>query len=116
MVHFQRALRLSPRDMIGFRTRGGLAFSLFFMNRLQEALSEAERAHQESPAYVPAHRVLAATLAHLGRIDEAREIIRQLRLIAPEVTTTYAIAECRYTRPSDVERLRQGYLRAGLRE
>jgi len=116
IAHYRRALRLSPRDQLGFRTRAGLAYSLFFQGQLQEAAAEARQAHHEAPSYIPAHRVLAATLACLGRIEEAQEIVRRARAILPELSTSYAIAECRYSRPEDVERLKQGYLRAGLPE
>lgn len=40
---------------------------------------------QEDPSYPQAYRSLAASYAHLGRLDEAREVVRRLRTIVPEV-------------------------------
>ena len=43
------------------------------------------RSVQERPSWVPTHRFLAACYAHMGRIDEAREVVARLRGITPLV-------------------------------
>ena len=37
------------------------------------------RSLQEKPNWVPTYRFLASCCAHMGRLDEAREVVRQLR-------------------------------------
>jgi hypothetical protein len=39
------------------------------------------RSLQESPNSVPTHRWLAVCCAHMGRLEEAREVINRLRAI-----------------------------------
>ena len=40
---------------------------------------------QEDPSYAQPYRYLAACYAHMGRLDDAREIIARLRTITPVV-------------------------------
>ena len=40
---------------------------------------------QEDPSYPPPYRHLAACYAHMGRPDDAREIVERLRAITPVV-------------------------------
>jgi TolB-like protein/Tfp pilus assembly protein PilF len=112
--HFQRALRLSPLDPMAFRTRVGLAFALLFLGRLEPAAESAAQAVRQQPGFSPAHRALAAALAHLGRLDEARAAVRQLEQVVPGISIEYAMAETRFTRPEDRERMETGLRLAGL--
>jgi len=43
------------------------------------------RSLQHRPGWVPNYRFLAACCAQMGRLDEARDILRQLRGITPVV-------------------------------
>jgi hypothetical protein len=40
---------------------------------------------QEAPGWPVGYRLLASCYAHMGRLDEAREIVSRLRLITPVV-------------------------------
>jgi tetratricopeptide (TPR) repeat protein len=81
---FTRALRLSPRD----RWRGycelGLANAHRDLGHPADALGWARRAILSLPRLAGGYRVAAAALVDLGRIDEAREVIGQLRQILPQ--------------------------------
>jgi adenylate cyclase len=48
------------------------------------------RSLQEMPTWVPSHRFLASCYAQMGRLDEAGEVIRQIRTITPLVMPTAA--------------------------
>ena len=48
---------------------------------------------QEDSSYVHPYRYLAACYAHMGRLDEAREIVARLRAITPVV-----VADANYLR------------------
>jgi len=82
--HVEASLRLSPR------ARVGMAFSLlgaahFVSLRFEEAVPKLLLAIQEDPNYPPPYRSLAACYAHMGLLDDAREIIGRLRTITPFV-------------------------------
>ena len=57
----------------------------FFAGRFEDAAASLLLALQEGPAWVPTHRFLASCYAHLGRFDEAREIVARLRKLTTEV-------------------------------
>jgi len=44
---------------------------------------------EEDPGYAPAYRALAACYAHMGRLGEAREIVRRLRAITSAVVPSF---------------------------
>jgi tetratricopeptide (TPR) repeat protein len=82
--HLEASLRLSPRG------RTGASFHLigaahFLGQRLDEALPKLLLGIQDDPTHPTAYRFLAACYAHMGRIDEAREIVKRLRSITPVV-------------------------------
>jgi tetratricopeptide (TPR) repeat protein len=82
--HFETALRLNPLDPAP-ATLMGIGVGHFFARRLEEARAMLLRSLQEQPGWVPTSRFLAACYAHLGRLDEARAIIEQLRALTSVV-------------------------------
>ncbi len=82
--HARIALRLSPRASLG-ATRSVIAAGLFYSRRFEEAVGAHLLMIQDDPSYPQAYRGLAASYAHLGRLDEAREIIWRLRQIVPDI-------------------------------
>ncbi len=58
-----------------FVTIAGLAEML--MGRHENAVTWARKSHDENPRFWPTLRLLAACLAHLDRIDEARSVARE---------------------------------------
>ena len=46
---------------------------------------------QDDPNFYFPYRVLAACYAHMGRLDEAREVVERLRTITPVVVPTYLV-------------------------
>jgi adenylate cyclase len=59
----------------------------FFSRRFDEA-APILLAIQENPDYPTPYRFLAACYAHMGRLDDAREIVDRLRAITPVVMPT----------------------------
>jgi adenylate cyclase len=82
--HVQAALRLSPRARIGDPLIH-IAGVHFFNRRFDEAVPKLLLAIREDPSFPAPYRYLAACYAHMGRLDDAREIIEQLRAITPVV-------------------------------
>jgi adenylate cyclase len=57
----------------------------FFARRLEKAAEMLALALQQGPEWPPTLRFTASCLAHLGRIEEAREMVRRLRALTPVV-------------------------------
>ena len=115
-AHFERALRLSPLDISAYRTYAGLAFTCLFLGEIADAISWASKALQQNPKFTATHRVLAASLGHAGRLEEARQIIQQLLDLVPGLTVTRFGKETRFRHPEYFERLIDGLRKAGLPE
>jgi adenylate cyclase len=82
--HFEASLRLSPRARVG-PSLIVTGFAYFLSRRFEEAVSRLLVAIQEDPSNPNAHRHLAACYDHMGRMDDAREIITRLRAVTPAV-------------------------------
>jgi adenylate cyclase len=78
--HVEAALRFSPRARIGtsLATTGG---AHFFSKRFDEAVPKLLLAIQEDQSFPDPYRILAACYAHMGRLDDARGIVKRLRAI-----------------------------------
>jgi adenylate cyclase len=82
--HAENSLRLSPRERVGW-AHYVIGTGLFFSRRFEEAVPKFLLAMQDDPSDTSSHRILAACYAHLGRLEEAREVIARLRAITPNV-------------------------------
>jgi adenylate cyclase len=84
--HVEASLRLSPRARIAipFLLIGG---GHFLARRFDEAVPKLLLAIQDDPSFPSPYRWLAACYAHVGRLDEAREIVGRLRAITPVVVS-----------------------------
>jgi TolB-like protein/class 3 adenylate cyclase len=82
--HFETGLRLSPRVRMHDPFLG-IGVGQFFARRLDEARTMLLRSLQENPNWVPTYRFLASCYAQMGRLDEARELIKRLRMLTDDV-------------------------------
>jgi DNA-binding NtrC family response regulator/TolB-like protein len=80
------ALRLSPFDPLGFYFTGMSGAAAMLCGRYDEALTFGFRARRENPRFSVNLRFLAATLVHVGRLEEAREIAREFLAIERNFT------------------------------
>jgi TolB-like protein len=103
--HAEAALRLSPRARIG-HSLGVIGAAHFFARRFDEAVPKLLLAIQEDPSFPNPSRTLAACYAHMGRLDDAREIVTRLRAI-----TSVIVPDASYLRNAEHREL---YL-SGLR-
>jgi len=60
--------------------------------------------------------LLASALGHLGRVDEARQIWRELKEINPRYSYAHHFARLPFRDPADVDKLTDGLRKAGLVE
>src|SRR5262249_16772110 len=70
--HLTRAPRLSPLDPRMAGRVNMIGFAHFIAGRYDEALSWGTRALRDQPDFLAALRLVAASSASLGRMDEAR--------------------------------------------
>jgi adenylate cyclase len=82
--HVEASLRLSPRARVGSSPHV-IGAAHFYARRFDEAVPKLLLAIQDDPSYPATYRVLAACYAHMGRLDEAREIVARLRAITSVV-------------------------------
>jgi adenylate cyclase len=82
--HFEASMRLSPRERFGAPLTG-IGIALFFGRRFDEAAPKLRMAVEQLPTFALPHQFLASCLAHMGRLDEARDIVERLRAITPVV-------------------------------
>jgi TolB-like protein/class 3 adenylate cyclase len=82
--HAENSLRLSPRERVGW-AHYVIGAAHFFSRRFEEAVQKFLLAMQEDPSATSTYRILAASYAHIGRLEEAREVIARLRGITRNV-------------------------------
>jgi adenylate cyclase len=87
--HFEASLRLSPRDRFGAPLTG-IGIALFFSRRFDEAMAKLRMAVEQLPTFALPYQFLASCLAHMGRLDEARGVVGQLRSLTPVVVPSGA--------------------------
>jgi pentatricopeptide repeat protein len=82
--HAKAALRLSPRARIGssLLVIGAAHLSA---RRFDQAVPKLLLAIQEDPSLPSSYQCLAACYAHMGRLDDAREVVARLRAITSVV-------------------------------
>jgi len=84
--HFKTSLQLNPRERIGVPAElSAIGMAYFFKHQFEEAASKLLLSIQDHPGAPASYRYLAACYAHMGRLDDAREILTRLRAITPVV-------------------------------
>jgi TolB-like protein/class 3 adenylate cyclase len=97
--HMETSLRLSPRARVG-TSLVGIGSSHFVSRRFDQAVPILLRAIQEDPSHPLAYRYLAACYAHMGRLDDAREVVTRLRAV-----TFLVIPDLSYLRNAEYREL-----------
>jgi adenylate cyclase len=84
IIHFETSLRLNPRD----RTAGhltGIGVAHFLSRRFDDAAARLVESLEEIPTWPVTYRFLASCYAHMGRLNEARQIVDRLHTITSVV-------------------------------
>jgi DNA-binding NtrC family response regulator/TolB-like protein len=80
------ALRLSPFDPLSFYFTGISGLAAMLCGKYEEALAFGLKSRRENPRWSVNLRFLAATLVHLGRLEEARQMAREFLTIDQSFT------------------------------
>jgi TolB-like protein len=91
-----RAQRLSAFNPRGWFVATGLANAHMSVGDFGGALAAAMVALRQNPRSAVAHRVAAASLAKLGRQEQAADAVRNLLVIDPDLTVTRLDAQRTY--------------------
>jgi adenylate cyclase len=105
--HVETSLRLSPREHIGLPLFA-MGEAYFFKRQFDQAAAKLLSSIQDHPGAPGAYRFLAACYAHMGRLDEARDIIAPLRAMTPLVAPDAAPNAAQFRNPDDRELLLSG--------
>jgi TolB-like protein len=79
----EQALRLNPLDAMSCVPQGMIGFGNFLTGRHEQAVTAGRRAVEMNPGFSMLHGWLAAPLARLGRIDEAKASATRLLSLDP---------------------------------
>jgi TolB-like protein len=115
--HLARAMRLSPLGPMMGESQSATAHAHFFAGRYEEACGWATKTARENPRVAGGVRILAASNALAGHLDEARTAVHRLRQIDPSrriSNLTDVLGP--YRRPEDVAKYEEGLRKAGLPE
>ncbi|MGF7206269.1 TolB-like protein [Skermanella aerolata] len=110
------AMRLSPLDPEMVRMQAGTAMAHLFAGRFDAASSWAEKAMRDLPGFLLAAGIAAASHALAGRTDEARQVLRHLRGLDPELRISDLKDWVLLRRPEDLAVFTEGFRKAGLPE
>jgi tetratricopeptide (TPR) repeat protein len=106
--HAEMALSLSPRDRSIDVTHWAAALAAFVASEPAACLENARRAIALNRPFAGHHILLAACLAELGELAEAREVIETIRELAPGLIESRLSGSTYFAVPALAER----YLRA----
>ncbi|WP_376706188.1 winged helix-turn-helix domain-containing tetratricopeptide repeat protein (plasmid) [Mesorhizobium sp. ISC25] len=111
----EQALRLNPLDVMNCVPQGMIGFGNFLNGRHEHAIAAGRRAVELNPGFSILHGWLAAPLARLGRIEEAKASATRLMALDPHFTigswsTAVGLA------PEIVDNVTDAFRMAGLPE
>jgi TolB-like protein/class 3 adenylate cyclase len=120
-AHVGEALRLSPRDTSAHIWMNVAALAKLHLGRYDHAVAWYRRAIEANRNHPDAYFQMAAALAHLGRIDDARSAVKAGLALNP----TYLLSHARATRTArsndptylaQLESILEGMGKAGVPE
>ena len=108
----ERALRLDPANGHSYLHFLGLAHLL--SGKYETAAAELRARILQVPETDMSRAYLAATLGHLGEIDEARRVWGELKAINPGYSFDAHVGRLPFQRPEYTQPIREGLAKAGL--
>ena len=118
-AHIREALRLSPRDVMAHHWMSSIGTAKLHLGDDEEAVVWFRRAMEANRNFAFTHFSLAAALAHLGRIDEARAAAAAGLVLEPAFSIARLRAGARSDNPTYLagrERTYEGMRKVGIPE
>jgi TolB-like protein/class 3 adenylate cyclase/Tfp pilus assembly protein PilF len=114
IAHFERAMRLSPRDPEMASMLAGISFAHLISGRYEKALSFAQQSIDEGPHSASGHRAKITALIFLNREQEARAAAAMLLTVDPQFSISSRLPP--YRDPHFQQRYHAALKTAGLHE
>ena len=114
--HLSRALRLSPLDPLMPRWLNMIGFAHFIAGRYDEALPWGTRALRDQPDFLAALRLVAASSACIGQMDQARAAMARHLQLDPAMNLSKFRQYNPTRKPADFGRFAEALRRAGMPE
>jgi adenylate cyclase len=116
LSHLDKAERLSPRDPAYMQVKMAMSYARFFLGEFREASLLAEAISRESPSFQPALRVAAMSQALDGNTSSAVEYTKKALALDPNARVSILMSQMPLRRREDIERWKEGLLKAGFPE
>ena len=112
----EQARRLNPRDPRDWFTLTATAAAYLAAQRFEEAVTWARRSLLRNPRFSTTLRILSSSLAHMGQIEEAAEVLRRVFQIEPKLNLSILRARLSYMDSDIWKMLADGLRVAGMPE
>jgi adenylate cyclase len=112
----ERSIRLDPRDPRSAVRLSRMALGLYFSGEYAATVEVAKRAIRTYPEFPNPYRWLAAALGQLGRVDEAKQALKQAIAIVPVSFETNVRRRVPWMRPEDHAHMLEGLRKAGWQD
>jgi adenylate cyclase len=112
--HIETAIRLSPRDpnMGSFLVR--MADAHLFMHNYEDAIHWATKALQQPNFQWSRYAVLLSALGHLGRQDEAAQVLKQVCMQRPDFSIEFVRNTHLFSDSNDMRHFLEGLRKANV--
>jgi adenylate cyclase len=107
------AIRLSPHDRQNPIFMAGIAVAHYLAKRYDQAIEWGRKAVQQGPSISGIYRILIASLAQAGQINEAHALLVRLREMQPELSLSWIERMVPYT-ARQMPHFLDGMRKAGL--
>ena len=114
IAHGNEAIRLSPLDPDTAMFLGGITVAHYLAGRYADAFRTSEELLRLRPGYHGAQRLRCASLAQMGRVEEARQSLAVVRLEQPQLSVDWIKSSVPYQTPELMEHFLTGMRKAGL--
>ena len=108
IAEIDQAIRLSPRDPNTWSIITVKSWGLMALERYEEAVTWARRAASEPNAVLWHYAVMASSLGHLGRLDEARNALDKFRSENPHMDPEEVWQRLPFVDSTQVDRMAEG--------
>lgn len=95
--YFEQALRMSPHDPLKAFFYSGTSVAHYYAQRYEDAIQWGRRAIMERPGFTAAHRILCASLAQAGRVEETCKAMERLYELQPNISISWIEQHVPYT-------------------
>lgn len=116
IAHLMTVMKLDPQ----YRNNTGLladfALTYMLLEQFEDSATYGRKSISLKSDYTRAHHRLAASLAHLGRIDEAKDVLDDARRLDNDLSLEQVRSSYPFANPAHLDILLSGLRKAGLPE